>query len=82
MTISQFALRWLAKQGMIDTESAYDTRVGQEVLRLVEFLEREIHGLKDILLLFALVTAIYKAYDDQECDIWYQFRGEQRRKAS
>lgn len=80
MTLAQFAHAWLERQGMIDTDSVFDAQIGRNVLRLIHHLEQDVCSLKDVLLLFAIVTNMYKAYDDAQSDIWQAYRREERRR--
>ena len=73
MTVQQFARHWLERQGMLNTESDYDKQVGQDVLAMINFIEAQHHDYSSLMLLFAMLTAIYKAYDDKDNAIWRDY---------
>ena len=82
MTVSQFAERWLERNGMRHTESEYDAAIGQDALALMETLHSQGRTRTERLLLMSIVTTCYAAYDDQDSELWQEYRDEQRRQAS
>ncbi len=70
MTSTEFAKKWLEKEGLFDKDSDYDGALGTIVLEAWEFIVNQGHSGGSAARTFQLLQAIYEAYERPDHPIW------------
>ena len=68
-----FARKWLEQNGLFDKDSDYDGWLGESVMEVWEFIAKQGHSGGSASRVFALLQAIYEAYDNPDHPIWQAY---------
>ena len=75
MTSTEFAYKWLEKQGLFDPDSDYDGMLGEAVLAIVHVIASQHHSGASAHQLYAILNMIYRAYTNPDDPIWKEVDG-------
>ena len=73
MNSSEFAHTWLKQNGLFDKDSDYDGALGEQVMEVWACIVKQGHSGGSASRIFALLQAIYQAYDDPLHPIWQAY---------
>ncbi len=73
MNSTIFARKWLEQNGLFDKDSDYDGWLGESVMKVWEFIAKQGHSGGSASRVFALLQAIYEAYNNPDHPIWQAY---------
>jgi len=68
-----FARKWLEKKGFFKKESDYGGMLGEAAMEVVELIAKQGHTGMSGPWLIDIISALYKAYDDPNDEIWQEY---------